>query len=284
MDGTTPHISEAQRPAVSRFGERRFGAVNWLGMRTLYMREIRRFMKVATQTIFAPVVSAILFLLVFDQAFADSRPAINGVPFLEFLAPGLIMMAVATNAFSNSSSSLIGSKMQGSIVDVLMPPMAASELTIAYVAGAATRGLLVGIVTAATAALYMAFTDTPMSVASIGAIAYFSIIAAIMFGALGVVGGIWAEKFDHLAAITNFFITPLTFLSGTFYAVTRLPEPFRTVSEWNPMYFLVDGLRSGFTGVAESNLLLGGIVTLALAAAFCFWAFALFRSGYNLKA
>ncbi len=264
-------------------GERRFGAVNWLGLWTLYVKEVRRFLKVVFQTVIAPVISTLLFLVVFTQAFGASRPDIGGVAFIEFLAPGLIMMAVLTNAFTNSSSSLIISKVQGSIVDILMPPLSSGELAVAFIAGAATRGLLVGFVTAVTSAAFMAASGAPMRIEAVWAVIYFSSAAALIFAMLGVIGGIWAEKFDQLAAVTNFVITPLTFLSGTFYSVNNLPEPFRSISYFNPVYYLIDGFRSGFTGVAESNLIVGVGATMGLMTVFaggCYW---LLRSGYKLK-
>lgn len=272
----------AKRPAPG-FGERRFGRVNWLGLQTLIAKEIRRFMKVSFQTIFAPLISTLLFLIVFIQAFGRGDTAIHGVPYVEFLAPGLVMMAILTNAFANSSSSLIIGKVQGSIVDVLMPPLSAGELTAAFLVGAAARGLLVAFVTALTSAVFMAFTPTPMGIAAPWAIIYFGVAAALMFGMLGVIGGIWAEKFDQLAAVTNFIITPLTFLSGTFYAVSNLPEPFLTISHFNPVFYLIDGFRYGFTGVAEASLWAGAAVTLALNVVLGAACYLLFRSGYKLK-
>jgi len=265
------------------FGVRRFGAVNWLGLWTLYVKEVRRFMKVVFQTIVAPVISTLLFLIVFTQAFGAARPAVNGVAFIEFLAPGLTMMAVLTNAFTNSSSSLIIAKVQGSIVDVLMPPLSAAELAVAIVAGAATRGLLVGLVTALTCAAYMWAYGEPMTIANFISILYFALGAAVIFGALGAIGGIWADKFDQMAAVTNFVITPLTFLSGTFYSVANLPEPFRTISHWNPVYYLIDGFRGGFTGHSEAPVMMGALITFALACAFSGFAYYLVRIGYKLK-
>ncbi len=285
MDGASPPLKNPTPPAGGQdvFGERRFGAVNWLGVWTLYLKEVRRFMKVVTQTVIAPVISTLLFLVVFTQAFGASRPAVAGVPFVEFLAPGLIMMAVLTNAFTNSSSSLIVAKVQGSIVDVLMPPLSAAELTVAFVAGAATRGLLVGLITAVTSAGFMAATGGQMKIEALWAVVYFSVAAALIFAMLGVIGGVWAEKFDQLAAVTNFVITPLTFLSGTFYSVERLPEPFRTASHYNPVYYLIDGFRHGFTGKAEASLAIGVAITTALMLALGFACYRLFRSGYKLK-
>ena len=277
-------LSKSSTPTEAyAFGARRFGAVNWLGLWTLYLKEVRRFIKVVFQTVVAPVISTLLFLIVFTQALGGVRPDVNGVPFIAFLAPGLIMMAVLTNAFTNSSSSLIIAKVQGSIVDILMPPLSAAELTVALVAGAATRGLMVGAITAFTCAVYMALFGAPMGVENLWPVLYFSIAAAVIFGAIGAIGGIWADKFDQMAAITNFVITPLTFLSGTFYSVANLPEPFRTISHYNPVYYLIDGFRSGFTGVAEAPVWIGVSSTLILAIAFSFACYLLIRSGYKIK-
>jgi len=269
----------ADRPA---FGERRFGRVNWLGLRTLLEKEVRRFLKVSFQTIFAPVISTLLFLLVFMQAMAG-RADIDGVPYIEFLAPGLVMMAILTNAFANSSSSIIIGKVQGSIVDVLMPPLSPGELTVAFVTGAAARGLLVGAVTAATSAAFMVGSSSPMQLANPAAIALYATLAAVMFGMLGVVGGVWADKFDQLAAVNNFVITPLTFLSGTFYSIRALPEPFLTFSHFNPVFYLIDGFRYGFTGVSEASLWLGAAVSIGVTLALGLWSYLLLKSGYKLK-
>jgi ABC-2 type transport system permease protein len=280
MVSTSKEPSLSPRPA---FGARRFGAVNWLGLQTLLAKEIRRFMKVSFQTIFAPLISTVLFLVVFMQAFAGARADVDGIPYAVFLAPGLIMMAILSNAFANSSSSLIIGKVQGSIVDVLMPPLSASELTVAFVVGAAARGLLVGAVATATSALFMAFSSDPMRIADPLAILFFALDGALMFGMLGVIGGVWAEKFDQLAAVTNFVITPLTFLSGTFYAIRSLPEPFLSFSHINPVVYLIDGFRYGFTGVAEASLVVGVFYTMALNLALAFACYRLFKTGYRLK-
>jgi len=283
-DARLASASAAADDATKRlaFGERRFGRVNWLGLKTLLEKEIRRFLKVSFQTIFAPVISTLLFLLVFMQAMGG-RADIEGVPYVEFLAPGLVMMAILTNAFANSSSSIIIGKVQGSIVDVLMPPLSASELTVAFVVGAAARGLLVGAVTAVTSALFMMGSASPMQVASPAAIFFFATLAAVMFGMLGVIGGVWADKFDQLAAVNNFVITPLTFLSGTFYAIGALPEPFLTFSHFNPVFYLIDGFRYGFTGTAEASLWLGAGVSIAVTFALGLWSYLLLKSGYKLK-
>ncbi|MEM8772038.1 MAG: ABC transporter permease [Pseudomonadota bacterium] len=283
MDGSSNIAMQKKSSAQAVFGERRFGAVNWLGLWTLYLKETRRFMKVAAQTVIAPVISTLLFLIVFTQAFGATRPPIAGVPFVEFLAPGLMMMAVLTNSFANSSSSILIGKVQGSIVDVLMPPLSAAELTVAFVAGAATRGLLVGFITGVTSAIFMAATGASMRIEALWAIFYFAACAAMIFGMLGIIGGVWAEKFDNLAAITNFIITPLTFLSGTFYSIERLPDPFRTASHYNPVFYLIDGFRYGFTGVSESSLVTGAAVIFILTASLAVICYRLLKSGYKLK-
>lgn len=279
-------INPAKGPAQTQraFGERRFGAFNQLGLATLLRKEIRRFLKVPAQTVVAPVVSTLLFLLVFIQALGGQRAPIAGVAYVEFLAPGLIMMAILTNAFANSSSSIIIGKVQGSIVDVLMPPLSALELTIGFVVGAAVRGLLVAVVTAATSAVFMFLGGTPMRFEHWWAILYFSIVASAIFGMLGVIGGVWADKFDQLAVVTNFIITPLTFLSGTFYAISSLPEPFATLSRFNPVFYLLDGFRYGFTGVSESPIAVAALASGLVALLLGFGSYALLKSGYKLKA
>ena len=277
-------VSASEAPAVGEpMRVREFGAVNWLGLSTLIDKEIRRFIKVSFQTIFAPLISTILFLLVFIQAFGRQKAEIHGVPYVEFLAPGLIMMAILSNAFANSSSSLMIGKVQGSIVDILMPPLTSAELLVGFLVGAAARGILVGVVTAATSAVFMAMSDAPMRLLHPWAILYFAFSGSVFFGLAGILGGIWAEKFDQLAVIQNFVITPLTFLSGTFYAVSRLPEPFLTISHLNPVFYLIDGFRYGFTGAHEASLLVGAATTIGVNVALAAWTFALLQSGYKLK-
>lgn len=283
-DTAIPEVAEPHA-----FGERRFGPVNWLGLWTLYKKEVMRFVKVAAQTVFAPIITTMLYLTVFLVAFGADRDVVMGgvvVPFAAFLPPGLIMMAVLSNAFQNASSSLIIGKVQGSVVDILMPPLSAAELTFAFVMGAATRGLLVGAVTAATIALFMLATGGPFAVVNPAAILFFSLAASVFLGAIGAIAGMWAEKFDQLALITNFVITPLTFLSGTFYSVKKegLPSWVADVSAFNPLFYLIDGFRSGFIGVSDSPVLLGAVISLALSAAACGITYLLFRRGYKLKA
>jgi ABC-2 type transport system permease protein len=247
-------------------------------VQTLYLREVRRFWKVGTQTVAAPVVTTLLYMLVFVVALKGSRPPIDGTPFAEFVAPGLIMMAILSNAFANASSSLIQAKIMGTSTDFLTPPLSPLELTIGFSLGAATRGIAVGVVTAVCVLPFakLGFTN-------IAAILYFGLIASLLMGMLGVLAGLWSEKFDQLAAVQNFVVMPMTFLSGTFYLVEKLPEPFATISHFNPFFYLIDGFRYGFIGHAEGSLVIGAVMSavLTVVLAFCCWL--VFRSGWRLK-
>jgi ABC-2 type transport system permease protein len=264
-------------------GPRQYGAVNWLGLWTLCLRETRRFWKVGMQTLFAPVVSSLLMLFVFKLAFDQGGQATSpgGVSFATFLAPGVVMMAILNNAFANTSSSLIIAKVQGNSVDFLMPPLSPMELTVGFLSGAVTRGVLVGMVT--YAAIWV-LQVTPFQVANLFAVLYFSVVASLFMGAVGLLGGIWADKFDHMAAVQNFVIMPLTMLSGTFYPIGRLPEPFVTISHFNPFFQMIDGFRYGFTGHAEGDLLFGGLFSAAVTLALCAACWQLLKAGYKLKA
>src|SRR5579864_8022814 len=234
---------------------RAYRGINWDGLRALYIREVRRFWKVGFQTLAAPIVTALLYMLVFVVAVGGNRQ-VEGVPFGAFIAPGLIMMQILNNAFSNSSSSLLQAKMNGLIGDFLTPPLSPGELVAGFALGALTRGILVG----AVAALAI-FPFAHMTFAHVWAILYFGIGAALIMGLLGIMAAIWSEKFDHIAAVTNFIVMPMTFLSGTFYLVNNLPEPFRTISHYNPFFYLIAGFRYGFTGHTDGSLAIGVAVT-----------------------
>jgi ABC-2 type transport system permease protein len=270
-------VLSASPPAV-----RTIGVVNWLGFWTLYAREVRRFFKVATQTIAAPVVTTLLFLAVFVLALGGAGGAsrsLGGVSFAEFLTPGLIMMSIMQNAFANTSSSLVISKVQGNIVDVLMPPLSGGELTLAYALGGVTRGLVVGAVV--TIAIWC---FVPLHIVDLAALLFNAIAASLLLSLLGILAGIWAEKFDHMAAVTNFIVTPLSFLSGTFYSVDRLPEGWRFVAHLNPFFYMIDGFRYGFIGHADGSLAVGMAVLIGVNAALLLLCFRLIASGYRLKA
>jgi ABC-2 type transport system permease protein len=216
------------------------------GFPALLRKEVMRFWKVAFQTVAAPVISALLYLLVFSQALAGHVEAFPGVTYVQFLVPGLAMMAMLQNAFANSSSSLIQSKVTGNIVFILLPPLAPAELYLAYLLAAIARALIVGIgVFAATLWLVPVPVHHP-----VWALA-FAVIGSGLLGALGIVAGMWAEKFDQLAAFQNFLVMPLTFLAGVFYSVQSLPPIWRAVSHFNPFFYAVDGFRYGFFGQSD---------------------------------
>jgi len=258
---------------------RRFGIINWIGLWTLYFKEVRRFLKVATQTLLAPLITTLLYLAIFVLAIGDAVHKVGDVPFDLFLAPGLIVMAMVQNAFANTSSSLIIAKVQGNIVDTLMPPLSPGELTCGFALGGVTRGLAVG------ACMWLVMTAVVGGgIHDIFFVLFHAVAASLMLSLLGIVGGIWAEKFDHMAAITNFVITPLSFLSGTFYSIRGLPEFWQGVAHVNPFFYMIDGFRYGLTGHADGSL---GAGLFALTTAnVLLWALthAMFARGYRLKA
>ncbi len=263
---------------------RQYGAINGLGLWTLYQREVGRFLKVWMQTVFAPVVTTLLFMTVFKLAFGD-RGQLTGdfeaLRYNDFLAPGLIMMAILQNAFANTSSSLVQAKFNATHVDFLMPPLSPLELTIAFLGGAVTRALLIALICGVAIQL-SGLANLPIR--HVWPILWFALTSAVILGALGIAGGIWADKFDHLAAVTNFVIVPLTFLSGTFYDVKVMIEPFESMAHLNPIFYMIDGYRYGHIGVVNGSLGIGMIYTGLLALASTAGVWAMFRNGYKLKA
>jgi ABC-2 type transport system permease protein len=254
------------------------GAVNWVGLWTLYLREVRRFLKVYTQTLAAPIVTTLLFLAVFVLALGGATRTVGDTPFTEFLAPGLIVMAIAQNAFANTSSSIMIAKIQGNIIDTLMPPFTAHELTFGIAMGGASRGICVGFAVALAMAVFV-----DMGIHHWGFILYHGFMASLMLSLLGTIGGIWSEKFDQIAAVTNFVITPLSFLSGTFYSIQRLPEGVQIAAHFNPFFYMIDGVRYGFTGHADGSLVAGLVVMAGVNV--CLWCLCtwMFATGYKLK-
>ncbi|WP_331587095.1 ABC transporter permease [Phenylobacterium sp.] len=257
---------------------RDYSGVNWRGLQTLYVREVRRFIKVGMQTLAAPVVTALLYMLVFVVAVGGGRE-VHGVPYGAFVAPGLVMMQILSNAFANSSSSLLQAKFNGLMGDFITPPLSPFEHLVGFGAGAATRGLFVGAISF-VAVVFFAHIH---SVAQPWAILYFGVGAAMIMGFLGIMAGLWSEKFDHMAAVTNFVIMPMTFLSGTFYLIEKLPEPFRSFSKFNPIFYLIDGFRYGFIGQAEGNLAVGAGLTAGLVLILGFVCYRMFETGYKIK-
>ncbi|WP_322402455.1 ABC transporter permease [Massilia luteola] len=249
-----------------------------VGFKTLFFKEILRFWKVATQTIAAPVVSAMLYLLIFGHVLDGRVQMLDGVSYTSFLVPGLVMMSVLQNAFANSSSSLIQSKITGNLVFILLPPLSHVEILSAYVVASVVRGLAVGfgvfIITAWFA--HLSFV-APLW------IIVFALLGAGILGTLGVIAGIWAEKFDQLAAFQNFLITPATFLAGVFYSIKKLPPFWLAVSHFNPFFYMIDGFRYGFFGQSDvspwTSLGIVAVFFVALAAI----AINLLRRGYKLR-
>ena len=266
------------RTASPAPGVRRFGRVNWLGTWTLALREVRRFMAVWQQTVFAPLMTAGLFVLVFALALGEGRGEVIGLPYLAFLGPGILMMTVIQNAFANTSSSIISAKMQGNIVDTLMPPLSAGELVAGYIAGGLARALLV----AGVISLGMWLTLGLGVAKPLWALAFIT-LGALLMGGLGMLAAIVAQKFDHMAAITNFIVTPLSFLSGTFYSVEALPPAFRAFSHANPIFYLIDGARYGFTGVSDASPRLGLVVCLLAVVLVLGLAWDWLRRGFRMK-
>ena len=252
--------------------------MNVYGVRTLFLKETRRFLAVVVQTVLAPVVTALLYLLVFGHVMDESFRVFEGVRYTAFLIPGLIMMSVIQNAFANTSSSIIQSKMQGNLVFVLVTPLSALEMFLAYVGAAVLRGALVGL------GLYaIGWLITPLPLAHGGFVLAMLVLSAAALGVLGLIAGISADKIEHLSAFGNFFIVPLSFLSGVFYSIHSLPEVWRTLSRFNPFFYMIDGFRYGFFGVADAepvqSLLVVGGFTFALSTV----CLAMLRSGYKLR-
>lgn len=258
--------------------------VNWGGLKTLYVKEVRRFFKVQLQTVWAPAVTTLLFLVIFTVALGGSGREVTldgqDIHFADFIAPGLIVMAMLQNAFANASFSLLVGKIQGTIVDYLMPPLSTLELLAALAGGAVTRAFCVGGAVWLAMALWPGVNVTPHH---FWAVLSFGFLGALFLAFMGVLTSIWAEKFDHAAAVTNFVVAPLALLSGTFYSIERLAPTFQAISHANPFFYIISGFRYGFLGVADSPIVVGSVVILALDLAMgllCFW---LLKRGWNLK-
>lgn len=262
-------------------GERQIRHVNWVGLQTLYMKEVRRFFKVQLQTVWAPAITTLLYLIIFTVALGGVKPTVLGVPFADFIAPGLIIMGMMQNAFANSSFSLLVGKIQGTIVDYLMPPLSNAEVLAALTAAAVTRAFLVG----ATIWLAMLFwPGVDVTPQHFGAVLWFGLMGSTMLALIGVMTSIWAEKFDHAAAITNFVVAPAALLSGTFYSVDKLAPTFQMISHANPFFYAISGFRYGFIGNADSPVLFGALLLLVLNIALGTICYLLLRSGWKLRA
>ncbi|WP_298090713.1 ABC transporter permease [uncultured Sphingomonas sp.] len=278
-----PPIGEIQSAVQHAPGVPVIRNINWGGLRTLYIKEVRRFFKVQLQTIWAPAVTTLLYLIIFTTALGGRHAvpvAGQQVPFSDFIAPGLIVMGMMNNAFANASFSLLVGKIQGTIVDYLMPPLSTAELLAALVGGAVTRAVLVGLTVWLAMAIWPGVHVTPHA---FFAVVWFGLLGSAFLALLGVLTSIWAEKFDHAAAVTNFVVLPLSLLSGTFYSVDSLAPTFRAISHANPFFYIISGFRYGFLGLADSPVTMGGIVMLAADIAMAVLCYALLRKGWKLK-
>ena len=255
-----------------------FKGFNWIGFYTLYSKEVRRFLNVFAQTVLAPAITTLLFYIIFTISVDRSYLSTESFTFSQFLAPGLVCMSIMQNAFANTSSSILISKVQGNIVDVLMPPLSEYELTFSYSLGGVTRGLLVGL--SVSIVIYLI---VPIQITNLFVIIYFALFSSLLLSLMGILCGIWAKKFDHMASVTNFIILPLTFLSGTFYSIERLPEDWRFFAYLNPFFYIIDGFRYGFVGVSDSNISLGIFILAMANLIFLILTIYIFKKGYGLR-
>ncbi len=266
-------------------GEPLIHRVNWIGLKTLYMKEVRRFFKVQTQTIWAPAITTLLNLVIFTVAIGRGGREVLGVNFATFVAPGLIVMGMMQNAFANASFSFLSGKMQGTIVDFLMPPLSEAELMAGMIAGSITRAILVGL---ALAFFMLFYPGVSLHVAHPWAVVWFGLMGSILLALIGFFSSIWAEKFDHNSAITNFVVFPLTLLSGTFYVIDNLSPFFQSVSRLNPIFYIISGFRFGFLGqsdIGSTNLAVmhAALGLLALNAVLAAGTYLVLKSGWKLK-
>ena len=254
--------------------------VNWVGLKTLYIKEVRRFFKVQMQTVWAPAITTLLYLAIFTVALGRGGRTVMGVDFADFIAPGLIVMAMIQNAFANSSFSLLVGKMQGNIVDDLMPPLSTGELIAGLVGAAVTRAFLVGF---AVWLAMMLWPGVSVSIQHPLWALWFGLMGALMLSFMGLITSLWADKFDHAAAVTNFLVTPLSLLSGTFYSVEQLAPAFQAVSHANPFFYVISGFRYGFLGVTDSPIVVGAIGLLVLNIALWALCYSLLKRGWKIK-
>ena len=261
-----------------KIGSRRFGLINWVGAWTLYKKEVLRFLIVWIQTIFSPLISSLLFLLVLSLAIGADRGDVLGVPFITFLAPGLISMQVIQQSFSHSSSSFMIGKIQGNILDLLYAPLSAAEVTVSISLAAVTRSVMIAAVSIIVFKLIIKIEITNYLLLVI-----FTLLSSFILGNIGIIAGLWAEKFDHMATVTNFVIVPLSFLSGTFYSIDRLPEFLQIVSKANPFFYMIDGFRYSFIGQADGSITIGLVYLTILSVVSWFITYLLYKNGYKIK-
>ena len=261
-----------------KIGTRRFGFINWIGVFALYQKETLRFLNVWIHTIFSPIISALLFLSVLSLAIGNERGDVLGVPFISFLAPGLIAMQVIQQSFSHSSSSFMIGKIQGNIVDILYAPLSASEVTFAITFAAVTRSAMIAFIS-----IIVFYILIDIQIKNFFTLIVFTFLSSFMLGSLGIIAGLWAEKFDHMATVTNFIIVPLSFLSGTFYSIERLPDFLKIISKANPFFYMIDGFRYSFIGQSDGSLTFGVIYLTFLGLLTWTVAYLLYKKGYKIR-
>ena len=261
-----------------QIGVRKFGLVNWIGFRTLYIKEVSRFLVVWAQTLLSPLISSLLFLSVLSLALGNERGEVLGFSFISFLAPGLIAMSIIQQSFSHSVSSLMIAKIQGNITDTLFAPLSAVEVSLAIILAAVTRSIVILIISIIVFSLIVEIHIYSIFYIFVGAF-----LGSFILGALGFITGLWAEKFDHTATITNFIVTPLSFLSGVFYSVDRLPAFFQSMSKINPFFFIIDITRFGFLGASDGFIVFGLIYLTIIAFLMWFLSYYLYKIGYKIK-
>ena len=261
-----------------KIGTRRFGLINWVGAWTLYKKETLRFLIVWVQTIFSPLISSLLFLMVLSLAIGTGRGEMLGVSFISFLSPGLISMQVIQQSFSHSSSSFMIGKIQGNIVDVLYAPLSAAEVTIAVSLAAATRSFMI-----AGVSILIFYLIIDIQIKYFFMLILFTFLSSFILGNIGTIAGLWAEKFDHMASVTNFVIVPLSFLSGTFYTIDKLPDFLQTISKANPFFYMIDGFRYCFIGTSDGSIFIGITYLTILSLLSWFTAYYLYKKGYKIK-
>jgi ABC-2 type transport system permease protein len=261
-------------------GEPTLSGINWGGLKTLYIKEVKRFFKVQMQTVWAPAVTTMLYLVIFTVALGREGRTVMGVPFADFIAPGLIIMAMLQNSFANASFSLMVGKMQGTIVDYLMPPLSVGELIAALAGAAVTRALLVGL---AIWLVMLLWPGVHVGVDSWPSVIFFGLAGSLMLAFLGIITSMWADKFDQAAMVTNFVVAPLALLSGTFYSVDALSPTFQTVSHANPFFYAISGFRHGFLGEADSPIILGAAILCGLNLVLGTACYLLLKRGWKIK-
>jgi len=261
-----------------KLGVRRFGLINWVGAYSLYKKEVLRFLIVSGQTLVGPILTSILFLVVISLAIEDKRSDVLGVPYIEFLANGLIMMQVIQQSFSHSSSSVMMGKMMGTIVDIINSPLSAAEVTISLVLASITRGLCIAFI---STLIFVFFLDLAIQNYFLWFLYLF--LAGLFLGSAGIIAGLYADKFDQMATVTNFIIVPLSFLSGTFYSIDKLPNILKVLSNYNPFFHMIDGFRYSFIGQLDGSIKFGIFFLSIISIVTWYFAYFLYKKGYKIK-